>query len=112
MAEEFPTRGNSRPRPASPVSQGSGAETGWAIIGTMISGMAVWGGDGWLLDHWLDTRVFFPVGIIFGMAVAIYLVVARYGAAPPPPGGKRTSSTPGGRRSRPRGDVRTQKGQR
>jgi hypothetical protein len=56
----------------------------------------------------LDTRVFFPVGIIFGMAVAIYLVVARYGAAPPPAGGSRTSNTPGGRRSRPR----TQKGQR
>jgi F0F1-type ATP synthase assembly protein I len=78
----------------------------------MISGMAVWGGAGWLLDRWLDTRVFFPVGIIFGMAVAIYLVVARYGAAPPPAGGKRTSTTPGGRRSRPQGDERTQKGQR
>ena len=78
----------------------------------MISGMAVWGGAGWLLDRWLDTRVFFPVGIILGMAVAIYLVVARYGAAPPPAGGKRTSTTPGGRRSRPRADARTQKGQR
>jgi F0F1-type ATP synthase assembly protein I len=78
----------------------------------MISGMAVWGGAGWLLDHWLDTRVFFPVGIILGMAVAIYLVVARYGAAPPPAEGNRTSRTPGGRRSRPQGDVRTQKGQR
>jgi F0F1-type ATP synthase assembly protein I len=74
----------------------------------LMSGMAVWGGAGWLLDHWLVTRVFFPVGIIFGMAVAIYLVVARYGAAPPSAGGQRRSTTPGGRRSRPR----TQKGQR
>jgi F0F1-type ATP synthase assembly protein I len=112
MAEEMPPRGDSRPRPAGTASHGSGAETGWAIIGTMISGMAVWGGAGWLLDHWLDTRVFFPVGIILGMAVAIYLVVARYGAVPPPAGGKRTSTTPGGRRSRPQGDGRTQKGQR
>ena len=108
MAEDDPLRGNSRPRPASPARQGSGAETGYAVIGTMISGMAVWGGVGWLLDRWLDIVVFFPVGIIFGMAVAIYLVVARYGAAPPAAGGKRTSTTPGGRRSRPR----TQKGQR
>jgi F0F1-type ATP synthase assembly protein I len=108
MAEDDPLRGNSRPRPASPARQGSGAETGYAVIGTMISGMAVWGGVGWLLDQWADMRVFFPVGIILGMAVAIYLVVARYGAAPPPAGGKRTSTTPGGRRSRPR----TQKGQR
>ena len=112
MAEDDPLRGNSRPRPASPARQGSGAETGYAVIGTMISGMAVWGGVGWLLDQWADMRVFFPVGIILGMTVAIYLVVARYGATPPPAGGKRTSRTPGGRRSRPQGDVRTQKGQR
>jgi len=73
----------------------------------MISGMAVWGGVGWLLDQWWDTRVFFPVGVILGMAVAIYLVVARYGPVDPVPG-QRPGKTPGGRRSRPR----TQKGQR
>jgi F0F1-type ATP synthase assembly protein I len=77
------------------------------VIGTLISGMAVWGGVGWLLDHWLDTRVFFPVGIILGTAVAIYLVVARYGAVDPVPG-RRPDKTTGGRRSRPG----TQKGQR
>jgi F0F1-type ATP synthase assembly protein I len=78
----------------------------------MISGMAVWGGAGWLLDRWWDITVFFPVGIIFGMAVAIYLVVKRYGAADPIPG-RPATKTPGGRRSRP-GTVttRTQKGQR
>ena len=48
--------------------------------------MAVWGGAGWLLDQWWDTRVFFPVGVVFGMAVAIYIVVVRYGAADPVPG--------------------------
>jgi F0F1-type ATP synthase assembly protein I len=73
----------------------------------MISGMAVWGGAGWLLDRWLDIVVFFPVGIIFGMAVAIYLVVKRYGAADPLPA-RRSTKDPGGRRSQPR----TQKGQR
>jgi F0F1-type ATP synthase assembly protein I len=112
MAEDNPARGDSRPRPAGPVHQGSGAETGWAIIGTMISGMAVWGGAGWLLDHWLDTRVFFPVGIILGMAVAIYLVVKRYGAVDPLPG-RQAGNTPAGRRSRPgAGTTRTQKGRR
>jgi F0F1-type ATP synthase assembly protein I len=74
----------------------------------MMSGMAVWGGAGWLLDRWLDTRVFVPVGIILGMAAAIYLVVAKYGAVPPPSRGPRMGKTPGGRRSQPR----TQKGRR
>ncbi|WP_233495721.1 hypothetical protein [Geodermatophilus sp. TF02-6] len=69
--------------------------------------MAVWGGAGWLLDRWLDILFFAPVGIVLGMAVAIYLVVVRYGAVDPP-AGKRPGTTQGGRRSRPR----TQKGQR
>jgi hypothetical protein len=42
------------------------------------------------------------------MAVAIYLVVARFGGLPQDSGAGRTSTTQGGRRSRPR----TQKGQR
>jgi F0F1-type ATP synthase assembly protein I len=74
----------------------------------MISGMAVWGGAGWLLDQWWDTRVFFPVGVILGMAVAIYVVVARFGAVDPVRGQRPTGKTRGGRRSQPR----TQKGQR
>jgi F0F1-type ATP synthase assembly protein I len=78
----------------------------------MLSGMAVWGGAGWLLDRWLDTKVFVPVGIILGMAVAIYVVVVKYGGAPPPSGGQRTGNSPGGRRSRPGQDGQTQKGQR
>jgi hypothetical protein len=52
--------------------------------------------------------VFFPVGIILGMTVAIYLVVARFGGGLPKPGDRRSSTTSGGRRSQPR----TQKGQR
>src|SRR3954471_2159988 len=107
MAEDLPPRGDSRPRPVNPVRGGSGADTGWTIIGTMLSGMAIWGGAGWLLDRWLDIKVFLPVGIILGMAVSIYMVVVKYGAVDPP-AGKRSATTPGGRRSRPR----TQKGQR
>ena len=108
MAEKHPSTGDARPPTAKPTSGGSGAETGYAVIGTLISGMAVWGGVGWLLDQWWDTRVFFPVGVILGMAVAIYLVVARFGGLPPAPGDGSSGKTPGGRRSRPR----TQKGQR
>jgi F0F1-type ATP synthase assembly protein I len=111
MAENDPGKGKARPRPAGPERRGSGADTGWSIIGTMISGMAVWGGAGWLIDRWLDTRVFFPVGIILGMAAAIYIVVARYGAVPPPSGGPGKRTNPGGR-GRPRNDQHTEKGQR
>jgi hypothetical protein len=108
MAEDDPTRGDSRPRPVNEARGGSGTDTGWSVVGTMLSGMAVWGGAGWLLDRWLGIEVFLPVGVILGMAASIYVVVVRYGGAPPSPAGQRAGKPPGGRRSRPR----TQKGQR
>jgi F0F1-type ATP synthase assembly protein I len=78
----------------------------------MISGMAVWGGVGWLLDRWWDTRVFLPVGVILGMAVAIYLVIKRYGGAPPTAGEPRAGNTRDGRQNPPGDDGGTQKGRR
>src|SRR4051812_50155618 len=101
MAEDLPPRGDPRPRPAQPARGGSGADTGWSVIGTMLSGMAVWGGAGWLLDRWLDTKVFVPVGIILGMAGGLYPVVGEEGA-PGPPAGERANSNPGGRPGRAR----------
>ncbi|MGY1754222.1 AtpZ/AtpI family protein [Blastococcus sp. SYSU D01042] len=80
---------------------------GWGVTGTLLSGMAVWGGVGWLLDRWLDVLLFTPIGIILGVSVAIYVVVIKYGAPDPAPG-SRSSHTTGRRRSR----SGTQKGQR
>jgi F0F1-type ATP synthase assembly protein I len=86
---------------------------GWGITGTMLSGIIVWGGVGWLLDRWLETRFFILVGTLLGLTVAIYLVVVKYGAVEPPPAGRRpTGTTRGGQRSRPRTQGPTQKGQR
>ena len=79
----------------------------------MLSGIIVWGGVGWLLDRWLETRVFTLVGTLLGLTVAIYLVVVKYGAVGPPPADRRpTRTTAGGQRRRPRTQNRTQKGQR
>jgi len=84
---------------------------GWGITGTMLSGIIVWGGVGWLLDRWLETRVFILVGTIVGLTVAIYLIVVKYGAVGPPPADKRPArTTAGGQRRRPQ--HQTQKGQR
>ena len=48
----------------------------------MFSGMAVWGGVGWLLDHWWRPHVLTLVGGLLGLGVAIYLVVASSVAVP------------------------------
>jgi F0F1-type ATP synthase assembly protein I len=79
----------------------------------MLSGIIVWGGVGWLLDRWWETRFLTLVGTLLGLTVAIYLVVVKYGAADPPSGGRRpTGTTPGRQHGRPRRHGQTQKGQR
>jgi len=51
----------------------------WAIVGYLVAGMAFWGFVGWLLDKWTHhSNVFFPIGLIFGLGAAIYLVIARF----------------------------------
>ena len=61
-------------RPPSPA-----ANEGWAVMTTLIGGFLVWGGVGWLLDHWWGTRLMTPIGLILGMALGIYAVIAKVG---------------------------------
>lgn len=55
-----------------------GADEGWAVLGSLMSGLLLFGGLGWLLDQWWDIRVMAPVGAVLGMALGIYGVVMRH----------------------------------
>lgn len=55
------------------------ANAAWSIPSYLLSGMAVYGGGGWLLDRWLGTSAFFPIGIVLGVVLAVYLVYRKYG---------------------------------
>ena len=57
----------------------SGANGGWEVVGTLIAGVVVWGGIGWLIDLWLDTTYVKAIGVLVGLAAAIYLVLVRFG---------------------------------
>ena len=61
-------------RPAS-----KGADEGWAVLSTLISGFVIFGGIGWLLDQWWGTRLMTPIGLVVGMALGIYAVVMQFG---------------------------------
>ncbi|MFI7616816.1 AtpZ/AtpI family protein [Nonomuraea terrae] len=51
----------------------------WSIISTLLSGILIYGGIGWLLDRWLDTVAFFPIGAVVGVLLAVYLVYRKLG---------------------------------
>lgn len=54
--------------------------TAWSITGTLLGGILVWGGIGFLLDRWLDLRwLFLPIGMVIGAGASIYSVYLRYG---------------------------------
>jgi F0F1-type ATP synthase assembly protein I len=55
-----------------------GVAAGWSVLSYLISGPLVYGGLGWLLDWWLGTEVFLPVGLVAGMALSFYAIWLRY----------------------------------
>jgi ATP synthase protein I len=53
----------------------------WTVLAYLISGPLLYGGLGWLADRWLGTSPWLGlVGIVGGMALAVYLVWVRYGS--------------------------------
>ena len=63
----------------SPRAVGDGEA--WTVLAYLISGPLLYGGLGWLADRWLGTSPWLVlVGIVGGMALAVYLVWVRYGS--------------------------------
>lgn len=53
---------------------------GWAIVGHLGGGMAVYGVIGWLMDQWLGhAPLFLAIGLFLGLTLALVAVVLRYG---------------------------------
>lgn len=52
---------------------------GYTILSYLIAGMVAYGGVGWLVGHWTGFSLAFPLGMLFGLAVSIGLVIHRYG---------------------------------
>ncbi|MCW5954007.1 MAG: AtpZ/AtpI family protein [Propionibacteriaceae bacterium] len=61
------------------MSGQGGADQGYRILSIMIAGLLAYGGLGWLLDRWLGTAWFLPIGLVVGVALGIYLVVVKFG---------------------------------
>ncbi|GLW29844.1 hypothetical protein Areg01_27840 [Actinoplanes regularis] len=54
---------------------------GMTAVTYLIAGMLVWGGIGWLVDHYVGTKgVFAGIGAVLGIGLGVYLIVRRLGA--------------------------------
>jgi len=54
----------------------------WDVIGTLLSGILVWGGVGYALDRWLDFEryLFLPIGMVLGVSVSLFVLYRRFSA--------------------------------
>jgi F0F1-type ATP synthase assembly protein I len=66
-------------RPPDPVEPSPRPVDPMALISYLISGIVVYGGLGWLVDRWLGfTSLFFPIGLVLGVAAGGYLGYMRF----------------------------------
>ena len=49
------------------------------MLGYLISGMAVYGGLGWLIGRWTHLPLLFPLGMLVGLVLGIVLIIYKYG---------------------------------
>lgn len=72
------------------MSNEPGMEEGYRILATILAGLLLYGGLGWLADHFLHTVFWLPLGIVVGTVLSLYLVVRRHAE----PQGRTTTKSP------------------
>ena len=55
------------------------SNAGWTIFGYLISGMAFYGGLGWLIGHAVHVQILFPIGMLVGLTISLGWIIYRYG---------------------------------
>lgn len=55
-------------------------DQGMRIVSYLLAGIGLYGGLGWLADHFLGTNLFLLIGILVGLAISLYMIFKRYGS--------------------------------
>ena len=79
--QQQPNDSAAEPAPEDPSSVGRVAsqQTSTSVVAYLITGPAVFGGLGLLLDRWLGTGFIVVLGLLGGMALSLYVIWLRYG---------------------------------
>ncbi|GAB3678041.1 hypothetical protein GCM10028814_10990 [Angustibacter aerolatus] len=70
------------------------SDQGYNALAYLLAGPLLYGGLGWVADHFLGTGFLLPVGLVAGMGLAVYTVWLRYGThADRSPGAEQAAPT-------------------
>ena len=61
------------------ADEGLSKGTGYTIFSYLIAGMLAYGGIGWLIGHFTRISLFFPIGMLIGLAISVGWIIYRYG---------------------------------
>ena len=65
---------------AAAQGRAQGLETGWTVFSYLLSGMIFYGAIGWAIGRWVvHSTLLFPIGMVVGLALAVTLVILRFG---------------------------------
>jgi ATP synthase protein I len=69
------------PRDRSNEARGraEGLNIGWTVFSYLLSGMAAYGGIGWLIGRAVHVQMLFPIGMLIGLAISLGFIIWRYG---------------------------------
>ena len=82
MTRPGPAARDSGPADGSdPGRTDGGQNEAWSVFGYLISGMAFYGGIGWIAGRLTHLSFLFPVGMLTGLVLGIVLILYRYGKA-------------------------------
>jgi ATP synthase protein I len=59
--------------------QSAGLNQGMRVLSYLIGGVVLYGLLGWVGDRYFHTTFLLPVGIVGGAALAIYVIIRRFG---------------------------------
>jgi ATP synthase protein I len=76
------TRATRDTREEEAAGRAQGLNTGWTVFSYLLSGMAAYGGIGWLIGRAVHVELLFPIGMLVGLAIAIGFIIWRYGRSP------------------------------
>lgn len=79
-------RAATNPRPEGMTGGGGPAQEprppherdGWRYLSYLIGGMILYGGIGWLIGRWTGISALFPVGMLFGLGLAVAMIIFRF----------------------------------